>query len=87
VAGVALTSFVLQAAPANKAVHYVTTMPGIYGTTIAFVAELAISFLFMSAILFASNHEVLAPYTHYFAAILVAAYCNEPLSFPSKFSW
>ena len=36
----------------------------------------------MSAILFASNHEVLAPYTHYFAAILVAVYIafESPLS-------
>ncbi|HEX4232248.1 MAG TPA: aquaporin [Bryobacteraceae bacterium] len=50
--------------------------------TIAFVAELAISFILMSAILFASNHEVLAPYTHYFAAILVAVYIafESPLS-------
>ncbi len=28
----------------------------------------------LGAILFASNHEVLAPYTHYFAAVLVAIY-------------
>ena len=81
-AGVTLASLLLQAAPANKAVHYATTMPGIYGVPIAFVAELAISFLLMSAILFASNHELLAPYTHYFAAILVAAYIafESPLS-------
>ena len=48
----------------------------------AFVAELAISFILMSAILFASNHQVLAPYTHYFVAILVAAYIafESPLS-------
>jgi aquaporin Z len=74
IAGVALASFVLQGAPADKAVRYAATMPGIYGDTIAFVAELAISFILMSAILFASNHKVLAPYTHYVAAILVAAY-------------
>ena len=82
VAGVALASLILQDAPANKAVHYATTMPGIYGAPVAFVAELGISFILMSAILFASNHEVLAPYTHYFAAILVAAYIafESPLS-------
>ena len=36
----------------------------------------------MRAILFASNHEVLAPYTHYFAAILAAVYIafESPLS-------
>ena len=82
VAGVALASLVLQGAPAHKAVRYAATLPGIYGDTIAFVAELAISFILMSAILFASNHEVLAPYTHYFAAILVAVYIafESPLS-------
>ena len=57
-------------------------MPGIYGNAVAFVAELAISFILMSAILFASNDQALAPYTHYFAAILVAAYIafESPLS-------
>jgi aquaporin Z len=82
VAGVALASLVLQGAPANKAVRYAATIPGAYGDTIAFVAELAISFALMSAILFASNDEVLSPYTHHFAAILVAVYIafESPLS-------
>jgi aquaporin Z len=82
VAGVTLASFVLQGAPANKAVRYAATTPGIYGDTIAFVAELAISFVLMSAILFASNREALAPYTHHFAAILVAVYIafESPIS-------
>jgi aquaporin Z len=81
-AGVALASLVLQGAPAHKAVRYAATIPGIYGDTVAFVAELAISFILMSSILFASNHKVLAPYTHYFAAILVAVYIafESPLS-------
>ena len=36
----------------------------------------------MYAILFASDHEVLAPYTHYFAAILAAMYITfeSPIS-------
>jgi aquaporin Z len=82
VAGVALASLVLQGAPADKAVRYAATMPGVYGDGIAFFAELVISFLLMSAILFASNHAVLAPYTHYFAAVLAAAYIafESPLS-------
>jgi aquaporin Z len=82
VAGVALASRVLQCAPAHQAVHYAATLPGIYGDTVAFIAELAISFVLMSAILFASNHNVLAPYTHYFAATMVAAYIafESPLS-------
>jgi len=82
IAGVALASFVLEGAPMDRAVRYSATLPGFYGDTIAFVAELAISFILMSAILFASNHQVLAPYTHYFVAILVAAYVTfeSPLS-------
>jgi len=82
VAGVALASLVLEGAAANKAVRYAATIPGVYGDTVAFVAELAISFILMSAILFASNHEVLARYTHYFAALLVAVYIafESPLS-------
>lgn len=80
--GVAFATLVLQGAPANRAVRYAATMPGVYGNAIAFVAELAISLILMSAILFASNHELLAPYTHYLAAILVAAYIafESPLS-------
>jgi aquaporin Z len=82
VAGIELASLVLYGAPAHKAVRYAATLPGIYGDAIAFVAELIISFILMSAILFVSNHEALEPYTHYVAAILVAAYIafESPLS-------
>ncbi len=82
VAGVALASLMLQGAPAHKAVRYAATIPGIYGNLIAFVAELAISFILMSAILIASNREALAPYTHYFAAALVTIYIafESPIS-------
>ncbi|HEY6345031.1 MAG TPA: aquaporin [Bryobacteraceae bacterium] len=82
VAGVALASLLLQGAPADNAVRYAATMPGIYGNKIAFVAELVISFILMSAILFTSNDKILAFYTHYFAAILVAVYIafESPLS-------
>jgi aquaporin Z len=82
VAGIALASVLLRGAPAHPAVHYATTVPGVTGEAIAFVAELVMSFVLMSAILFASNHAVFAPYTHYFAAILAAAYIafESPLS-------
>jgi len=82
VAGVALAALLLQGAPAHQAVRYAATLPGIYGEAIAFVAELAISFLLMITILAASNHKVLAPYTRYFAATLIAVYIafESPLS-------
>jgi aquaporin Z len=81
-AGVAVASLLLRGAPAHHAVRYAATLPGIYGDGIAFVAELIISFLLMSAILYASNQHVLAPYTHYFAATLAAVYIafESPLS-------
>ena len=82
VVGVALASLLLHGAPAHGAVRYAATLPGIHGDAVAFVAELTISLLLMSTILFASNHQVLAPYTHYFAAILVAVFIavESPLS-------
>jgi aquaporin Z len=82
VTGVGLASLALQGAPSHQAVRYAATVPGIYGDAMAFMAELIISFILMSAILFASNHEALAPYTHHFAAILVAIYIafESPIS-------
>ena len=44
-AGVALAALMLQGAPANKAVRYAATLPGIYGVTVAFFAEIGISFI------------------------------------------
>jgi aquaporin Z len=71
VAGVALAALLLEGAPAHQAVRYAATT-GAYGETVAFVAELGISFVLMSVVLFASNHKILGPYTHYFAASLIA---------------
>jgi aquaporin Z len=82
VTGVGLASLALRGAPSHQAVRYAATVPGIYGDAIAFVAEVIISFILMTAILFASNHEVLAPYTHHVAATLVAIYIafESPIS-------
>jgi aquaporin Z len=73
VGGVALATLVLWGAPAHNAVHYSATLPGRFGAPAAFVAEVAVSFLLMMAILVASNHRILAPYTRYFAAFLIAS--------------
>ncbi|MBZ5602074.1 MAG: aquaporin [Acidobacteriia bacterium] len=82
VVGVSLASFVLQGAPAHEAVHYAATMPGSYGDAVAFLAELTISFFLMIAILFTSNHRILAPYTRYVVATLIAMYIafESPIS-------
>jgi aquaporin Z len=82
IAGVALARFVLRGALGNHAVRYAATVPGVYGSTVAFVAELAISFLLMITVLFTTNHKRLAPYTAYFVGVLIVAYYTfeAPLS-------
>ena len=82
VSGVAIVTLVLRGAPGEAAVHYGVTMPGAYGSAIAFVAEMTISFILMSTVLFVSNRENIARYTPCFAGALVAAYWafESPLS-------
>src|SRR5262249_7763029 len=74
ISGVAIATYVLRGAPGNAAVRYAVTVPGVYGIAAAFVAELTISFILMTTVLFVSSHETLARYTHYFAGALVATY-------------
>src|SRR5260370_26330576 len=74
IGGVALARYVLRGALGNPAVRYAVTVPGGYGSTVAFVAELAISFLLMITVLLATNHKRLAPYTAYFVGVLIATY-------------
>ena len=57
-------------------------LPGRYGSGVAFVAELAISFNLMVTVLFTTNHETLARYNPYFVGALYAIYITfeTPLS-------
>ncbi len=82
VIGVAAAKYVLGGALRDRAVRYAVTVPGAYGTTVAFVAELAISFILMMTILFTTNHKKLAPYTPYANGVLLAMYYTfeAPLS-------
>lgn len=72
IGGVAVASYILRGAPANDAIRYVVTVPGVYGTEVAFVAELTISSALMITILVISNREALARYTPYFVGALYA---------------
>jgi len=67
---------------ADPPVSYITTVPGSQGATVAFVAELVISFLMMTMVLRVSNSERLMRYTGVCAGLLVATWiCIEaPLS-------
>jgi aquaporin Z len=80
--GVAIAAYILQGAPAHESVRYAITLPGRYGSGVAFVAELAISFSLMVTVLFTTNHDTLARYTPYFVGALYAIYITfeTPLS-------
>lgn len=82
VTGVLLAAAVLGHTLAEPPVHYVVTMPGMRGAGVAFVAELAITFILMSMILRVTNTPRLARYTGVCAGTLVAIYISleAPLS-------
>jgi aquaporin Z len=69
-------------APWITAVDYVATVPGFWGVGGAFGAELIISFVLMSMVLFVSNTPKLAHLTGLFSGLLVATYITveAPLS-------
>jgi aquaporin Z len=72
ITGVAIARYVLRGAPANDAVRYAVTVPGMYGWAAAFIGELTISFTLMITILIVSNRQMLARYTPYFVGALYA---------------
>jgi len=74
IGGVAIARYALRGAAANYAVRYAVTAPGIYGVSVAFLGEFAISFVLMLTILLTTNRERLARYTPYFAGALVAMF-------------
>jgi aquaporin Z len=82
IVGVAIATHVLRGAPQNEAIRYAVTVPGAYGDTAALLAELTISFLLMTTVLFVSSHEVLSRYTPYFVGALYATFITfeTPLS-------
>jgi aquaporin Z len=82
IGGVTLARIALRGALGNHAVRYAVTAPGMYGSAVAFAAELAISFILMFTVLFATNHRLLSPYTAYFVGALIAMYYTfeAPLS-------
>lgn len=82
IVGVVIARYLLRGAPADPAVRYAVTAPGMYGMAAAFLAELTISFFLMITILLISNRERLAPYTPYFVGVLYATFITfeTPLS-------
>jgi len=80
--GAALASLALAAWVAHPAVNYVVTVPGATGHIAAFLAEVAISFILMTAILHVSNDPRLHKLTGLCAGALVAIYitAEAPIS-------
>jgi aquaporin Z len=80
--GVCFARFLLPDATGRPAVRYAVTTPGVRGSALAFIAELAISFVLMLTILLASNRESLARYTPYLVGILYTIFITleSPLS-------
>lgn len=82
VLGVGAARAVLRDALRHAAVNHVVTVPGFRGSTVAWAAELAISFGMMLTVLLASNDAMLAPYTGFAAGLLLALFIllEAPLS-------
>ncbi len=82
VAGVLLARAALGELIADRATHYAATLPGPRGPLVAFLAEVAITFVLMTVILRVSNHPTRAHLTGLSAGALVALYITveAPLS-------
>jgi aquaporin Z len=82
VIGIAAAAVVLGSLIAHPSINYVTTTPGPYGQTAAFLAESTISFGLMLVVLAFSNHPRLARFTGLTAGVLVWMYITveAPLS-------
>ena len=82
IVGVVIASLVLGMLVSHKSVNYAATIPGPKGLTVAFVAELTITFILMTVILTFSNTKLLGRWTGLFAGALVAVYIGieSPLS-------
>jgi aquaporin Z len=74
VAGVGIAALTLGSNLSHTSTRYAVTVPGRHGPTLAFIAELIISFLLMTVVLNATNRERVARYTGLFAGALVAIY-------------
>lgn len=82
ITGVLVAARLLGRVIAHPAVNYVTTEPGMWGAGVAFVAEMAITFVLMTVILHVSNTPRLAHLTGLFSGALVMTYITfeAPLS-------
>ena len=74
IGGVCLVRYLLPGTVGRHAIRYAVTEPGVRGSAVAFLSELTISFILMSTVLVASNHEKLGPFTPYLVGLLYATF-------------
>jgi aquaporin Z len=82
IAGISVVAAVMPGIVSHPAVNYVTTTPGPFGSTAAFLAESTISFGMMLMVLAVSNDQRVAHFTGLCAGFLVWMYITieAPLS-------
>ena len=82
ISGVLIAWFFLGKLLEDAAVNFVQTLPGRNGVFAALIAEIVISFLMMTMVLFTSNSLKLSRFTPFLAGILVATFITfeNPLS-------
>jgi aquaporin Z len=82
IAGVGIASAFLGMAVSDRAVRFAATQPGPIGWKVAFIAEVAISFILALTVLSVSNSKSLSRFTPLFAGTLIATYITfeSPLS-------
>jgi aquaporin Z len=80
--GVAVCALCFPSWLRHPAVNYVVTAPGRYGDSVAWLGELGIGFLMLTAVMTINRVPRLAPRTGFFAAALVALFITfeAPLS-------
>lgn len=72
--GVGLSTLLLGKQLVDPGVEYAVTVPGKYGTSAAFAAEVFMAALLMAVVLWTSNRPRIAPYTSYCVGVLIALY-------------
>jgi aquaporin Z len=72
--GVGVAALCFHGVLAAPSVDYAITVPGVYGTSAAFFAELFMAALLMGVVLWATNRPSIAAYTSYFVGILITFY-------------
>lgn len=74
IVGVALAWMIFGNLLSDSAVNFVATLPGRFGIVGALAAEMTISFLMMTMILYTTNSVVLSRLTPFIAGLLVATF-------------